>query len=45
MTLSLKRLLNSKKWMIEAQVHAFGPSLYRIFYIHVLTGMGEGRMF
>jgi hypothetical protein len=33
--------------MTEAQVHAFGLSLYLIFYTHGLTGMGEGegRMF
>jgi hypothetical protein len=31
--------------MTEAQVHAFGPILYWVFYTHGLTGMGEGETF
>jgi hypothetical protein len=46
MILSFKRLLNSeKRWITKAKVHAFGLSLYRVFYIHKLTSMGEGGTF
>jgi hypothetical protein len=31
--------------MTEAQLYAFGLSLYWIFYTHGLTGMGEGGTF
>jgi hypothetical protein len=31
--------------MNEARVHAFGLSLYRVFYTHMLTDMDEGETF
>jgi hypothetical protein len=31
--------------MIKVQVHAFGLSLYRVFYTYELTGMSEGITF
>jgi hypothetical protein len=44
MTLLLKRLLKivKRRWMIVAQVHVFGPSLYWVFYTHRLKGIDDG---